>query len=253
MLGFRTNSGRGSRHGAAAPTSSPPRNWSKQPSSKDKKGKANARALVREDSGATLLVKKQAALLLERLDTDGSNPTGIDIGSIRRHVHRYPEDALSWVDLALGFVSKGVKDKAQRAMTVALQLAPNDRHVLRSAARMYLHLDDPEHAHDVLKRNDATKFDPWLVAGEIALSSAAERSPNSSRSASTWWRTAAFSRCTSPNSPPPSAPFISETVTAARASSSGLVSSIRRETRSRRPSGPTQANKSRYVGACSCP
>jgi tetratricopeptide (TPR) repeat protein len=144
---------------------------------REREGERAARALVREESGATPLVKKQAALLLERLDTDGSNPTGIDIGSIRRHVHRYPEDALSWVDLALGYVSKGAKDKAQRAMTVARQLAPNDRHVLRSAARMYLHLEDPEHAHDVLKRNDATKFDPWLVAGEIALSSAAERKP----------------------------------------------------------------------------
>jgi tetratricopeptide (TPR) repeat protein len=144
---------------------------------REREGERAARTLVREDSEATPLVKKQAALLLERLKSNGSNPIGIDIGSIRRHVHRYPEDALSWVDLALGFVSKGIKDKAQRAMTVALQLAPNDRHVLRSAARMYLHLDDPERAHDVLKRNAATKFDPWLVAGEIALSSAAERKP----------------------------------------------------------------------------
>jgi tetratricopeptide (TPR) repeat protein len=136
-----------------------------------------ARSLMREESGATPLVRKQAALLLGRLGPEGPSPTGIDIGSIRRHVYRFPEDALSWVDLALGYVTKGEKDKAQRAMRVALQLAPTDRHVLRSAARMYLHLDDPEHAHDVLQRSEATKFDPWLVAGEIALSSAAGRKP----------------------------------------------------------------------------
>lgn len=145
---------------------------------REREAERAARSLVRDESDATPLVKKQAALLLERLDPDGSTQTGTDIGTIRRHVHRYPEDALSWVDLALGYVSKGGKDKAQRAMTVALQLAPHDRHVLRSAARMYLHFDDPERAHDVLKRNDATKFDPWLVAGEIALSSAAERRPH---------------------------------------------------------------------------
>ncbi|MBB4383258.1 hypothetical protein [Bradyrhizobium sp. SBR1B] len=136
-----------------------------------------ARSLLRQESEATPLVKKQAALLLGRLNPDASRQTGIEIGPLRRHVYRYPEDALSWVDLALGYVSHGDKDKAKRAMTVALQLAPADRHVLRSAARMHLHLDDPEQAHDVLMRNAATKFDPWLVAGEIALSSAAGRKP----------------------------------------------------------------------------
>lgn len=145
---------------------------------REREAERAARSLVREESDATPLVKKQAALMLERLEPDGSPPTGTDIGSIRRHVHRYPGDALSWVDLALGYVTMGGKEKAQRAMTVALQLAPHDRHVLRSAARMHFHLDDPEHAHDVLKRNDATKFDPWLVAGEIALSSAAGRKPH---------------------------------------------------------------------------
>ncbi|MCG6205833.1 hypothetical protein LPW26_14370 [Rhodopseudomonas sp. HC1] len=144
---------------------------------RESEGERAARSLVREGSGATPLVKKQASLLLERLNPEGSESRSIDVGSVRQHVHQYPDDALSWVDLALGYVSKGVKDKAQRAMRVALQQAPHDRHVLRSAARMYLHFDDPEQAHDVLKRNEATKCDPWLVAGEIALSSAADRKP----------------------------------------------------------------------------
>lgn len=144
---------------------------------REKEAERAARSLVREGSEATPLVKKQAALLLERLDPGASRQSGIEIGPLRRHVYRYPADALSWVDLALGYVSHGEKDKAKRAMTVALQLAPADRHVLRSAARMHLHLDDPEQAHDVLRRNAATKFDPWLVAGEIALSSAAGRKP----------------------------------------------------------------------------
>jgi len=136
-----------------------------------------ARSLAREDSDATPLVRKQAALLLAKLAAEEPDRTDIDIGPVRRRVHQYPQDALSWVDLALGFVTKGRKDKAQRAMKVAMQLAPNDRHVLRSAARMHLHFDDPEQAHDILKRSAATKFDPWLVAGEIALSSAADRKP----------------------------------------------------------------------------
>jgi hypothetical protein len=54
-------------------------------------------------------------------------------------------------------------------MMTALQLAPQNRHVLRSAARLFLHVGDPECAHDLVARNDATKNDPWLIAAEIAI------------------------------------------------------------------------------------
>jgi tetratricopeptide (TPR) repeat protein len=138
-----------------------------------------ARTLISDDSTATPLVKKQASILLGRLGAHAPEVRGgVRIGNLRQHVYRFPDDAFSWADLALGFVTVGKKDSAQRAMAVALQLAPFDRHILRSAARMYLHLGDPEHAHDLLKDNAATRSDPWLVAGEIALSSAASRKPS---------------------------------------------------------------------------
>jgi tetratricopeptide (TPR) repeat protein len=138
-----------------------------------------ARALIAEGSPAAPLVQKQASMLLRRLVVHAPEvPGGVNIGNLRQHVYHFPDDAFSWADLALGFVTIGKKDSAQRAMTVALQLAPFDRHILRSAARMYLHLGDPERAHDLLKNNIATKLDPWLVAGEIALSSAADRKPS---------------------------------------------------------------------------
>jgi tetratricopeptide (TPR) repeat protein len=68
--------------------------------------------------------------------------------------------------------------QAAKSVSQALMSdTPHDRQILRVAARLFLHLDDPERAHDLLKRNDATKSDPWLMAGEIALSSLAERNP----------------------------------------------------------------------------
>jgi tetratricopeptide (TPR) repeat protein len=138
-----------------------------------------ARALIAENSPATPLVQKQAAMLLGRLGVHAPEVReGVRIGNLRQHVYRFPDDAFSWADLALGFVTFGKKDSAKRAMIVALQLAPFNRHILRSAARMYLHLGDPERAHDLLKNNAATKSDPWLVAGEIALSAAAGRKPS---------------------------------------------------------------------------
>jgi tetratricopeptide (TPR) repeat protein len=62
-------------------------------------------------------------------------------------------------------------------MSVALQLAPDNRHVLRSASRLFLHQGNPEKAHDLLVNSPATRGDPWLLAGEIALSELANRSP----------------------------------------------------------------------------
>jgi tetratricopeptide (TPR) repeat protein len=138
-----------------------------------------ARTLTAEDSTATPLVQKQASMLLGRLGVQPPEVRqGVCIGDLRQHIYRFPDDAFSWADLALGFGTIGKKDSAKRAMAVALQLAPFDRHILRSAARMYLHFGDKERAHDLLKNNAATKSDPWLVAGEIALSAAAGRKPS---------------------------------------------------------------------------
>ncbi|MCP5411967.1 MAG: hypothetical protein H6924_07520 [Alphaproteobacteria bacterium] len=62
-------------------------------------------------------------------------------------------------------------------MAVAKQLAPTERHTLRSAVRMELHLQDEEAAHRLLKRSDATPHDPWLAAAEIAVATHREKSP----------------------------------------------------------------------------
>lgn len=137
-----------------------------------------ATSLLLGNSGATPLLQKQATLLLKRV---GVQPDmvrmSVDIRALRQRVHEFPYDAFSWADLALGFVTIGKTDAAQKAMTVGMQLAPTDRHIIRCAARMHLHLNDPERAHDIIARNEATKHDPWLVAGEIALSSVAGRKP----------------------------------------------------------------------------
>jgi hypothetical protein len=77
---------------------------------------------MREDSGATPLVKKQAVLLLARIGAGERGPSAVEIGPLRRHVHRFPDDALSWVDLALGYVVEGKAKKAERSMRVALRL-----------------------------------------------------------------------------------------------------------------------------------
>lgn len=95
----------------------------------------------------------------------------------RDRIRLYPRDAFSWVDLALGYSSLGQKEKASKAIWSALQLAPDDRFVLRAAARFFTHIDDCRTAHNILKGSQRTKQDPWLIAAEIATARACDRSP----------------------------------------------------------------------------
>jgi tetratricopeptide (TPR) repeat protein len=142
-----------------------------------------ARRIVDIDANAAPLIREQAAALLRRAGQGGDAPTDVraktkpDAAVWRRLTRLHPEDPISWVELALEQTIRGHGPAATRSMTMALHLAPNNRHVVRSASRLHLHLGDPERAHDIVARNAATSTDPWLMAAEIALANVAERSP----------------------------------------------------------------------------
>ena len=96
-------------------------------------------------------------------------------GGYRQWLRIEPRDPISWVDLARVYATLGVRHQAARCMAVAVQLAHENRFVLRAAARLWIHLDDPERAHDVLAGVDGSRSDPWLLAAEIATCAAARR------------------------------------------------------------------------------
>jgi Flp pilus assembly protein TadD len=126
-------------------------------------------------------VERQAALLLQKAGFAGEIPSGLkDVDGFasrnwRQRINIYPRDAIGWMELALVQTSHGSIKHAKRSVKIALQLAPNNRHVLRSASRFHLHRNDPEFAHDILSKAEATKNDPWLIASEIAMARLAER------------------------------------------------------------------------------
>jgi tetratricopeptide (TPR) repeat protein len=97
------------------------------------------------------------------------------IHSIRSSLHELPVNPLAYMDLAREYVALGQPSVALRPVQIALALAPNSRFVLRSASRFFLHFKDPAQAHDILRRAKTSKTDPWLVAAEIAVASAAGR------------------------------------------------------------------------------
>ena len=84
-------------------------------------------------------------------------------------VHAEPKDPTIQVDIAHAYATLGLNDKAAQCITVAQQLAPNNRFVLRSASRFWLHVNDKNQAHDILIQSERTPHDPWLMSAEIAV------------------------------------------------------------------------------------
>lgn len=142
-----------------------------------------ARFLLEERSTATLPLKRLAGLALKRAGRHAELPAALTIlaradkNIWRKRTRLYPQNPLGWVELALFDVAAGRRDEALRSMLVALQLAPNDRHVLRSAARLFLNLHDPARAYDILAKCGRTPTDPWLIAAELSIAELANRKP----------------------------------------------------------------------------
>lgn len=88
-----------------------------------------------------------------------------------------PLNAIAWTDLALAYTIAGEREKAEHAIGIAVKLSPTNRFVLRCAARFHVHNDDPTYAHRLLTAADSTPYDPWLLAAEVAVGSAARRKP----------------------------------------------------------------------------
>jgi tetratricopeptide (TPR) repeat protein len=76
-----------------------------------------------------------------------------------------------WTDLARLYTMRGHEHQAEKAILTALQLAPNNRFVLRSATRFFIHNEKFDKALYYLRKADCLKEDPWLISAHIATSS----------------------------------------------------------------------------------
>ena len=97
------------------------------------------------------------------------------VAKLRRELLVAPDNVLALLDMAQLQLASGKQDAAKRYLFTALNLAPNGRIVLRTAARFFVHVGDAERAHNLISRHPASKDDPWLMASEIALAQVAER------------------------------------------------------------------------------
>ncbi len=103
----------------------------------------------------------------------------LQVGASRRSLRSYPKNPVLWTNLSLMYTVLGDRVKADKAMRVALGLAPDNRFVVRAAGRLYLHQGKFDLAHNVITRSSLVRNDPWVIASEIAISEATNRGSNS--------------------------------------------------------------------------
>jgi len=99
----------------------------------------------------------------------------IKISELKRRLIANPYNPINWIDIARFYSILGQDKKAERAIKNALFLAPENRFILRSIARFFVHIGDIEFAHDIIRKSELTRYDPWLLATEIALATLRER------------------------------------------------------------------------------
>lgn len=161
-----------------------------------------ARFLLRKESTAQPLTKDFAQMVLTELDSSTSGQPSADsmavlnrnaVRSIRAALRLYPNDALGWCELARYYTIIGKREKARRCIMVAINLAPNSRYILRSAARCLIHLDELDTALGVLVRSPRTRVDPWLLAAQVAVGNILEKPPRFYKQAKDLIRSASIS------------------------------------------------------------
>ena len=103
------------------------------------------------------------------------------IALLKKITRSEPRNALAWVEKCRLYAELGNDKAGKRAADFALANAPDNRFVLRSICRFFVHIGDIERAHDIVRKSRILKFDPWIQAAEISLAEIAERHPSSIR------------------------------------------------------------------------
>lgn len=127
---------------------------------------------------ATFLVKYNnlptsiTQLILKTLGRNielGEEAQNNKIQSLRLKLRQHQRDPITWVEFSREYAIAGEKKKSKQAMLTAVQLSYGHRWITRSAARVFVHFNEPDTAHDILVKNPNIKTDPWLIATEMAV------------------------------------------------------------------------------------
>lgn len=129
-----------------------------------------AASRVIKESGLPFPIMKMAREILGEIEEKPQHSEFFKIRNLRSHLNQQPRNVLAWVDLAREHVVLGNSTQAERAMTIALGLAPNHRWVTRVASRLFIHIDLIDKSHYLLINHPGIRTDPWIASAELAVS-----------------------------------------------------------------------------------
>lgn len=100
------------------------------------------------------------------------------INDLKKKLIEFPQNAINWIEIGRLYAILGQSEKAEKAIKNALFLAPENRFILRTMARFFVHLGEAgiSFAHDILRKSNLVNFDPWLLSTEISLATLRGRS-----------------------------------------------------------------------------
>jgi tetratricopeptide (TPR) repeat protein len=140
-----------------------------------------AHYILSEAPASSLLIIELANHFLEQPSSDKItiSPTmqieavSERIARLKKSVRWHPMNPIAWSDMSLEYATLGQIEKARLAMEVALNLGRGNRFILRSAARCFVHVGEPDRAVKILNRSGLCPSDPWIASAEIAIADSA--------------------------------------------------------------------------------
>ncbi len=91
------------------------------------------------------------------------------VGKARSIIRDNPRHPLAWSELSRNYLILGQEEKAVDAMWSALHLAHGNAYVTGAAARLFVHIREPDQALYVIRKSNLAKSDPRILAAEISL------------------------------------------------------------------------------------
>jgi len=95
-----------------------------------------------------------------------------NISFLKKLLKENPRNSLYWLELAREYTILGIKGKkVDDAINYASYLSNDNRYILRSISRFFIHINKLDDAQSILSSSDSVKYDPWVLASEIASNS----------------------------------------------------------------------------------
>ena len=92
-----------------------------------------------------------------------------EIRKYKMRLRGWPRNSILWIELARLYTILNETDKAHNAVRIALQLDGQNRYVVRSAIRFFLHLSELDDAKGLFDKQESIYSDPWVLAPYVAL------------------------------------------------------------------------------------